>query len=49
MKTGFICLRIGSGMMKSCEHGNESSGSIKDGKSIGQLIDYQLFKKISAF
>jgi hypothetical protein len=28
-----------------CEHGNEPSGSIKDGAFFGLLSDYQLLKK----
>jgi len=35
-------------MAGSCEHGKEPSGSIKGGKFIAQLSDYQLFKKGSA-
>jgi hypothetical protein len=41
---GFVCLRIGS-MAGSCEHGNESSGSIKGEKFLDWVIDCQLFKK----
>jgi hypothetical protein len=29
----------------SCEHGNEPSGSIKGGKFLDWLSDYQLLKK----
>jgi hypothetical protein len=32
----------------SCEHGTESSGSIKDGKFVGQLGDYRLLRIDSA-
>jgi hypothetical protein len=33
---------------ESCEHGNEPWGSIKGGKFLNQLSDYQLFKLDSA-
>jgi hypothetical protein len=32
----------------SCEHGNQPSGSTKDGGFLAQLSDYQLLKKDSA-
>jgi hypothetical protein len=32
-------------MAGSCEHGNESSGSINGGEFPDQLRDYQLLKK----
>jgi hypothetical protein len=32
----------------SCEHGNKTSGSIKGGKLLDHLDDYQLLKKDSA-
>jgi hypothetical protein len=32
----------------SCEHGNEPSGSIKDGKLLDELNDYQFLKHFSA-
>jgi hypothetical protein len=35
-------------VMNSCEHGNEPSGSIKDGEFFDYLCDYQLLKKDSA-
>jgi hypothetical protein len=44
--TRFIWLRIGSSV-SSCEHGNESLGSIK-GHGFCLLSDYQLLKKDSA-
>jgi hypothetical protein len=30
----------------SCEHGNETSGSIKGGEFLDYLSEYQLFKKL---
>jgi hypothetical protein len=42
---------FGSGqgpVARSCEHGNELSGSIKGGKFLDGLSDYRLFKKDSA-
>jgi hypothetical protein len=35
-------------MVGSCEYGNATSGSIKDGEFLEQLSDYQLLKKNSA-
>jgi hypothetical protein len=35
-------------MSGSCEHGNEPLGSVKDGKFLDQLNNYQLLKKYSA-
>jgi hypothetical protein len=32
----------------SCAHGNEPSGSIKDGEVLESLSDYQFLKKDSA-
>jgi hypothetical protein len=34
--------------MGSCEHGNEPSGSLKEGEFLGQLSDFWLLKKDSA-
>jgi hypothetical protein len=34
--------------MESYEHGNEASGSIKDGEFLDQVSDYQLLKNDSA-
>jgi hypothetical protein len=31
-----------------CEHGNEPSGSVKDGECFDQMSQYQLFKEYSA-
>jgi hypothetical protein len=31
-------------VIDSCEHGNGPSGSIKDGKFLGHLSNFQLFK-----
>jgi hypothetical protein len=36
---GLIWLRMG-GMAGLCEHGNEPSGSTKDGEFLDQLSDY---------
>jgi hypothetical protein len=33
---------------RSCEHGNEISGSIKGGEFLDYISDYQLLKKDSA-
>jgi len=33
----------------SCEHGNEPSGSIKDGEFFDQLSDYQLLKDSATY
>jgi hypothetical protein len=35
-------------MMVTCEHGNEPSGSMKDGKCFDQLNYFQFFKNVSA-
>jgi hypothetical protein len=32
----------------SCEHGNELSGSIKDGQFLDELSDFHLLKNVSA-
>jgi hypothetical protein len=45
--TGFNWLSIGS-RNGSCEHGTEGLVSIKGGKFLNQLNDYQLLKKDSA-
>jgi hypothetical protein len=44
IRNGFRWLRIDS-RTSSYEHGYEPSGSIKDGKSLNLLSEYQLLKK----
>jgi len=46
MSTGRLCLRIGTSI-GSCEHGDEHSGSIKGGKFLDYLSDYQLLTEDS--
>jgi hypothetical protein len=42
LRTGFNWLSIGPPVADSCEHGNESLRSVKGGKFLEQMSDYQL-------
>jgi hypothetical protein len=39
------CIHLAVGGAGSCEHGNEISGSIKDGGLLNERSDFQLLKE----
>jgi hypothetical protein len=47
LRTCYEMLHGASELAVSCEHGNETSGSIKGGEFLDQLSDYWFLKKDS--